>query len=131
MRCVLRELETHVLRLGEEAERLPPALATHTGLFYPAERCPQIANHPTIDPRDASLEVRGDAVRAVERARPHHRRQSVRRTVRERDRFFFCLEAVQRHHWAKDFFLARAACRRKSLDHSRRQEPTPRTAAGR
>src|SRR5262245_60138731 len=70
-------------------------------------------------------------MRAVERARPHNGYQSVRRAVRQCDRFVFGLEAVERGDRAEDFFLARPTLRRKPFHYHGREEPPLLTPARR
>src|SRR5690625_3337481 len=53
-----------VLRLGEKAQCLGAAFAAMAGMLHAAEWRAQVAQHPAVDPDDAEIQPRGDAVRA-------------------------------------------------------------------
>src|SRR5690606_14008542 len=60
------KLDAHVAGLGEESHCLEPALAAEAGLAHAAEGGAQVAHQPAVDPDDAGVYARREAVRAVE-----------------------------------------------------------------
>src|SRR5690606_31841074 len=82
----MRQRDADVARFGEEAHRLVAALATQAGLAGAAERRAQVAHQPGVDPDHAHLQLRAEAVRAVEVAGPDRGRQSVVAGVGQRQR---------------------------------------------
>ena len=85
--ALLRDAD--VLRLGEETQRLVATFPADTALLHPAERHPQIAHHPAIDPDRAGVDPLCDAMHAAEVLRPDARREAVIVVVRVADNFIF------------------------------------------
>src|SRR5690606_23664348 len=73
----MRQGDADVARFGEEAHGFVAALATQSGLAAAAERGAQVAHQPGVDPDHAYLQLRAEAVGAVEVAGPDRGRQSV------------------------------------------------------
>src|SRR4051812_47434294 len=89
---VSSQLDADILRLREELERLETAFASDAAVLRAAERHAQVAQQPAVDPDRAAVDRRGDAMRALEVARPQRCGEAVARRVRERDRFLFVIE---------------------------------------
>src|ERR1051326_9017839 len=127
------QLDADILRLREEFERLETAFASDAAVFRAAERHAQIAQQPAVDPDRAAVDRRGDAMRALEVARPERCGEAVARRVRERDRFLFAIERRDRDDGAEDLFLQHAAVAPEAGDHGRLDEVAvaiqPRAAA--
>src|SRR5690349_17089168 len=66
----LAMVDADVPGFGEETHGFESAFAAHAGLLRAAERRAQVAQHPAVDPDDAEIELRRDAMRAGYVARP-------------------------------------------------------------
>src|SRR3546814_16153111 len=78
--------DAHVAVLGEESHRLQATLASQPGLAHAAERGAQVAHQPAVDPDDAGVDGRGEAVGAVEVAGPDRCCEAVVAGVLQRQR---------------------------------------------
>src|SRR6267142_1337917 len=85
MLWVWRYGDADVLGLGEEAQRFLASLAADAALLHSAERRPEVAQHPAVDPDDAGGDPVGHAVRPAEIAGPERRGQAVVGAVGQAD----------------------------------------------
>src|SRR5438270_138411 len=91
------ELNGDVHGVGEEAERVRPALAADARELHPAEGRAQVAQIPVIDPGDAHFQLAGYAMGALQIRGPHGSRQPIAGVVRQLHRLLF---GIERRHVA-------------------------------
>ena len=82
-----------------------PALAPEAALAIAAESRRRVEQIRRVHPHHAGLDLRRDVEREVDALRPHARRETVRRVVRERDRFFRRAEGHRHQHRPEDLDL--------------------------
>src|ERR1044071_397892 len=86
------QLDADILRLREEVQRFESTLAADAAFLHPAERDAQVAQEPAVDPHRAGVQLRGDAVGALQVARPDRGGEPVLRRVGGAHRFLVALE---------------------------------------
>src|SRR5699024_5450619 len=112
-----------ILGFGEKAQRLRTAFAAMTGMLHAAERRAQVAQHPAVDPDDAEIQPRGDAVRARGIGGPERGGQAVVGGVGDGHGVVLVIEGNQRHHGAEDFLAVGGAVERQAFGRRGRDEP--------
>lgn len=98
-------LHAHILRLREEPNRFITAFAADAALSHAAERHPQVAQQPAVDPDGAALDLFGDAVGAGEVVGPDGGGEAVAAVVGEVDGVGFVAEGHDGDDGAEDLFL--------------------------
>src|SRR6185437_2225514 len=86
------ELDADIAEFGIELHRMNAAFPADPGLLGPAEGRAQIAQEPRIDPCDADVDLRRDAMGAGQVFGPDRRRQPVRTVIGGSDRFLLAVE---------------------------------------
>src|SRR5690606_2065730 len=86
------KLDADIAQLRVELQSVHAALAADARLLGAAEGGAQVAQEPAVDPGDADLDRRRDAMRAREVLRPDRGRQAVGASVGARDRVFLAVE---------------------------------------
>src|SRR4051812_16719299 len=91
----LLDPDADVLGLGEEPKRVPAPFAADARFLHAAERRAQVPEHPAVHPDDPALQLRGEAVRAVEVRGPDARGQPVARGVGPFERLRLAVEGLE------------------------------------
>src|SRR5690606_9439132 len=119
----LSQSDADVPWFGEKAHGLEPTLATQPGLPAAAERRAQVAQHPAVDPDDAHAQRRGEAMGALEVARPQRRRQPVLHRIGQVQGLVLVREGLQRDDGPEDLLPVAGGVRPQARDHGRLDEP--------
>src|SRR5207244_7368876 len=86
------------------------AFAPDAGILRSAERSAEVAQEPTVNPADADVDLRRDAMRAPQIARPHGGREAVLRVVRHSHRVGLVIERLDVDARAEDLLLHDRRC---------------------
>ncbi|KAG1249601.1 hypothetical protein G6F68_013234 [Rhizopus microsporus] len=122
------ELHADIAQLGIELQRMHAALAADARLLGAAERRAQVAQEPRIDPADAHVQRRAQAMGRADVAGPYGRGQAVRRSVGQGNGFLFRIERRDVAARPENFLLDdggrfRQACPHGGLDPGARGQP--------
>src|SRR6266513_4964208 len=116
------ELHADVHGLGEEAERVRPALTADARELHPAEGRAQVAQIPVIDPGDAHFQLPGYAMGALQIRGPHGSGQPIAGVVRQLHRLLFGIERRHVADGTEDLLLDAARSFREAAHDGRLDE---------
>src|SRR5207302_470314 len=98
-------IPTFVVRLQILPHPFPSALSPKPRLAVATEPRRGVEQIRAVDPYDAGFELRRDVEREIDVLRPHARRKSIWRVVRELDGLFRRAECHAHQHRTEDFDL--------------------------
>src|SRR5262245_18926302 len=107
------------LEVAVEVERVVAAFAADAGDAHSAERRREIADEKRIDPDGAAPDRASHPVGSAEGPCVDDAREAVVRRVRERDRFLFVREGLNRQYGAEHLALDDLRVVLRGLDHGR------------